>query len=95
VSVKKICNPDQVVVFDNHGYVIFKGEVSVKGLEVHTQDLDPQTGLYPITLNIKDSGTYIDTQIKKFSNMGELRQQSSCFSLWARSVCENGERNFY
>jgi len=50
VSVGKICDTDQTVVFDQYGYMIFKGQVHATGNRLYAQNRDPQTGLYPIVL---------------------------------------------
>ena len=45
ISVGKMCDSNQIVVFDKYGYGIYEGEVSVEGIEVHAQNRHPLPGL--------------------------------------------------
>jgi hypothetical protein len=103
LSVGKLCDIDQTVVFDQHGYVIFKGNVSATGVEVHAQNRDPLTGLYPIHLkidgtDISSAGNSLDTSKDRqiyFSSVGELRENFSHISSWARNVCRHKNEREY
>ena len=77
-------------MFDKHGYVIFKGNVDVKGLEIHAQDRDTRTGLYPINLTIGNT----TSRTQAFRDVEELREQFANISLWASDACRGRENSY-
>ncbi len=108
VSVGKICDTDQTVVFDQYGYMVFQGKVSASGDRVYAQNRDPLTGLYPIVLTTertgdcrakilpewKDLGTLGELENIYFTTVDELQQKCMHLSMWAYQVCSEGERTY-
>ena len=109
VSVGKICDQEHTIVFDKHGYVIFKGEVSARGIDIHAQDRDLLTGLYPMDLTTKSdsrgcradsksSGATLGTLLKTkthFCDLNEVREIFSPISLWAKNICIEKQNRLY
>ena len=98
VYVGKICDDENFVVFDKHCYAVFKGKLECSGNEIHAQDRDLQSGLYPVSLTTtgnRDCRTkgiplgplYTNTH---FCNITEMRKAFAPIH-WARNVC--AERN--
>ena len=58
-SVGRLCEAGFSVVFDASGYRIFRGKLQIRHREVHKQDRDPRTGLYPLTLITPRSGSAV------------------------------------
>jgi len=93
VSVGKMCENKQVIVFDQHEYVIFKGKVSIQGEVVYAEGRDPQTGLYPLTLTT-EIGPQIDKKHDMFTDVNELRSVCHTFQVWAQKINEDKKTYF-
>ena len=99
VSVGKLCDDENLVVFDKYCYAVFKGKLECKGTEIHAQNRDLKTGLYPVTLTTSKSrdcrtqGLPLGPLHTKthFCNFTELRDAFLPVLYWAQNVC--AERN--
>ena len=95
MSVGKICDNENVVVFDKHCYAIFKGNLECKGTEVHAQHRDLQSGLYLVSLTTTGSrdcrteGLSLGPLHTKahFCTLTEMRTAFSPIMYWAQNVC--------
>src|SRR5690349_6598360 len=94
ISVGKMCENNNVIVFDQHEYVIFEGEVSIQGRVVHSQNRDPLTGLYALTLTTDIRPEIRTREHVLFTDVNELRNICSVFQVWAEKTNKNKVNNF-
>ena len=89
-----MCENNNVIVFDQHEYIIFEGEVSIQGRVVHSQNRDPLTGLYPLTLTTDIRPEIIKREHVLFTDVNELRNVCHMFRVWAEKTNKNKKNNF-
>ena len=53
-SVSRLTETGLKVIFDKEGYRIVKGDVAIRGVVVHKEAKEPQSGLYPLTLFVQN-----------------------------------------
>jgi hypothetical protein len=70
-SVSRLTETGLKVIFDKDGYKVVRGEVTVRGVVVHKEAKEAQSGLYPLTLFIRDK---VPRDIAPIRDVTDLRK---------------------